>query len=448
MTSMGLRVIMLALCSAVAFSSAFYTSASAVKNLDPKSFEKEVIGGKGVWFVEFYAPWCGHCKNLAPEWKKAAKALDGIVNVAAVDCDQHKELAGKYGVQGFPTIKVFGDNKRSPTDYQGQRTAQAIVDAAVKEASKLAKARMSGKASTGKPSPQEKPKPKSKPSPSSSAVVTLTDDNFDELVLNSGDVWMVEFYAPWCGHCKSLAPEWEQAASELKGQVKLGALDATAAERKASEYGIKGFPTIKLFGPTASSASDAQDYQGPRQASGIVSYALHQLEKLGGGLKVPEITSMSTMQDHCAGKSICVVAVLPHIFDSGAKGRTDYLSQVEGAAKLVRGKPFRFSWVQGGDQNKLEQAFDLTFGYPAVVAISLDKQRYSVMRAAFDSKSIATFLEDIFSGKQSTYPYDNLPAIHTVTPWDGKDAKVDAIVDDDDDDILKELGLGGGSDEL
>ncbi|RHY55903.1 hypothetical protein DYB26_000147 [Aphanomyces astaci] len=449
---MGLRVMMMALCSAVVTSSAFYTSASAVKNLDPKSFEKEVVGGKGVWLVEFYAPWCGHCKSLAPEWKKAAKALDGIVNVAAVDCDQHKELAGKYGVNGFPTIKVFGENKRSPTDYQGQRTAQAIVDAGVKEASKLAKARISGKASSDKPSSaaqdKSKPKPKAKPSPaSSSAVVTLNDDNFDDLVLNSGDVWLVEFYAPWCGHCKSLAPEWEQAASELKGQVKLGALDATAAERKAGEYGIKGFPTIKLFGPTASSASDAQDYQGPRQASGIVSYALNQLEKLGGGLKVPEITSTATLHDHCAGKSICVVALLPHIIDSGAKGRTDYLSQVEGAAKLVRGKPFRFSWVQGGDQSKLEHAFDLSFGYPAVVAISLDKQRYSVMRAAFDSKSIATFLEGIFSGKEATYPYDKLPAIQSVVPWDGKDAKVETVVDDDDDDILKELGLGG-SDEL
>ncbi|KAF0682671.1 Aste57867_25230 [Aphanomyces stellatus] len=442
------RGLMLALVCAMTAASAFYTSASAVKNLDPKSFEKEVVNGKGVWLVEFYAPWCGHCKSLAPEWKKAAKALDGIVNVAAVDCDQHKELAGKYGVQGFPTIKVFGENKRSPTDYQGQRTASAIVDAGVKEASKLAKARVSGKTTTADKGSSEKPKSKPKPSPSSSGsdVVTLTDDSFDDLVLNSGDVWLVEFYAPWCGHCKSLAPEWEQAATELRGQVKLGALDATANEAKAAEYGIKGFPTIKLFGPTATSASDAQDYQGPRQASGIVQHALAKLETLGGGMKVPELTSSKVLADHCAGKAICVISVLPHVIDGGAAARNAYLKEIEGAAKLVRGKPFRFGWVQGGDQSKLEAAFDLTFGYPAVVAISLDKQRFSVMRAAFDSKSIAAYLDGIFSGKQGTYPYDALPTIKTVAPWDGKDAKVDAFVDDDDDDIMAELGLG--KDEL
>ncbi|CAK4662850.1 unnamed protein product [Aphanomyces euteiches] len=440
---MAMRWMTVALSCAVAAGSAFYTSASAVKNLDPKSFEKEVVNGKGVWLVEFYAPWCGHCKNLAPEWKKAAKALDGIVNVAAVDCDQHKDLAAKYGVKGFPTIKVFGENKRSPSDYQGQRTAQAIVDAGVKEATSIIKARVSGKSSD---KPQEKPKAKPSNKPGSD-VVTLTDDSFDDLVLNSGDVWLVEFYAPWCGHCKSLAPEWEQAATDLKGQVKLGAIDATANERKAGEYGIKGFPTIKLFGPTASSSSDAQEYQGPRQAAGIVGYALNKLEKLGGGLKVPEITSTKVLNDHCAGKSICVVALLPHIIDSGAAGRESYLKEVDGAAKLVRGKPFRFSWVQGGDQDKLESAFDLTFGYPALVAISLDKQRYSVMRGAFDSKSIATYLEGIFSGKQATYPYEALPTIRSVTPWDGKDAKVETIVDDDDDDIMKELGLGD-KDEL
>lgn len=61
----------------------------------------------------------------------------------------------------------------------------------------------------------------------SKAVIELTDENFDKTVLNSEDMWLVEFYAPWCGHCKNLAPEWAAAASELKGKVKLGALDAT-----------------------------------------------------------------------------------------------------------------------------------------------------------------------------------------------------------------------------
>lgn len=53
-------------------------------------------------------------------------------------------------------------------------------------------------------------------------VIELTDSNFDSLVLKSEDMWLVEFYAPWCGHCKNLAPHWAQAASELKGKVRRG----------------------------------------------------------------------------------------------------------------------------------------------------------------------------------------------------------------------------------
>ena len=87
---------------------------------------------------------CGHCKSLAPEWKKAAKALDGIVKLGAVDADQHRDLGGRYQVQGFPTIKVFGGNKNAPSDYQGGRTANAIADYAVNELKKIVSSRLGG----------------------------------------------------------------------------------------------------------------------------------------------------------------------------------------------------------------------------------------------------------------------------------------------------------------
>lgn len=90
-----------------------------------------------IQIVEFYAPWCGHCQNLKPAYEKAAKNLDGLAKVAAINCDEdeNKPLCGQFGVQGFPTLKIVrpGAKKGKPAveDYQGPRTAKAIVDAVV-----------------------------------------------------------------------------------------------------------------------------------------------------------------------------------------------------------------------------------------------------------------------------------------------------------------------------
>lgn len=102
-------------------------------------------------------------------------------------------------------------------------------------------------------------------------VVTLTDSNFEKLVLNSEDMWLVEFYAPWCGHCKSLAPHWAAAATELLGRVKLGAVDATVEQVVASKYGIQGFPTIKYFNAGKKDWDSAEDYTGIT----FIQYCLH-----------------------------------------------------------------------------------------------------------------------------------------------------------------------------
>ena len=105
-----------------------------------------VLKSDQLWLVEFFAPWCGHCKALAPEWEKAAKALKGVVRLGAVDADgAGRSLGSQYGVSGFPTIKVFGANKKSPTNYDGGRKAPEIVAYALKAATKLVEDRLGSK---------------------------------------------------------------------------------------------------------------------------------------------------------------------------------------------------------------------------------------------------------------------------------------------------------------
>ncbi|KDN48856.1 thioredoxin-domain-containing protein, partial [Tilletiaria anomala UBC 951] len=103
----------------------------AVVQLNSSNFKKEVLDIEKPTLVAFTAPWCGHCKRLAPEYERAAESLSGVVKFANIDCDEerNKPTCGKYGIQGFPTIKMFPPTKkRIPKDYRGERTAKALAD--------------------------------------------------------------------------------------------------------------------------------------------------------------------------------------------------------------------------------------------------------------------------------------------------------------------------------
>mmetsp|Transcript_29699 Transcript_29699/g.30103 ORF Transcript_29699/g.30103 Transcript_29699/m.30103 type:complete len:441 (+) Transcript_29699:56-1378(+) len=387
-------------------------------------FKSKVLKGEELWLVEFYAPWCGHCKNLAPEWEKAAGTLKGAVKVAAVDATQLESLAQKYQIQGFPTIKVFGEDKKKPTDYQGQRTADAIATEGMKALNQMIRDRKKGKtSSSGGSSSSSGSGSGSKKKAGGSggpAVIELTDMNFNALVMESNDHWIVEFFAPWCGHCKNLAPEYESAASQLKGQVKLGAVDATVHQSIAQRYGVKGYPTLKLF--PAGAKGEPKDYQGPRDAGGIVDYALRTLDEAGVAPSIPQLTNKNVFAEACAetGK-ICAIMFVPHILDADAKTRNGLLDTLGEVAKSFRGKPMSFVWTEAGTQTKLETALGLTFGFPTIAVMSAEKKVFAVHRLSWSLKNIKGFLNGVLSGTERTYQMEEVPKVEKATEWDGKD---------------------------
>jgi protein disulfide-isomerase A6 len=226
--------------------------ASDVVVLDESNFDTIVNGDKHV-FVEFFAPWCGHCKSLAPEYELAATAFKGTsdVVIASVDADQHKSLGGRFGVQGFPTLKFFpkGGDVKKPEDYNGGRTADAIVTFVNEKAGSRARVKKA-----------------------SSPVVVLDNSNFDKVVDGSKHV-LAEFYAPWCGHCKSLAPKYDQLAKLYAGEsdVVIAKIDAdSAAGRPLGErFEVKGFPTLKWF-PKGSTKPEA--YESGREVADFVTF--------------------------------------------------------------------------------------------------------------------------------------------------------------------------------
>ena len=114
--------------SLLSISLQFFSKDTSVIQLNKDNFEKEVIKSDSLWLILFYAPWCGHCRAFHPQFEKLAKSTKGLFKIGAVNCEEERDLAGKYKIDGFPTVLFFGEDKTKTEEYEGDRKADKIVE--------------------------------------------------------------------------------------------------------------------------------------------------------------------------------------------------------------------------------------------------------------------------------------------------------------------------------
>ena len=118
----------LLLLSLLFLSLQFFDKGSKVIQLNKDNFDKQVIDSEELWLILFYAPWCGHCKAFHPEFEKVSKATKGLFKIGAVNCENERDIAQKYKIDGYPTVLFFGDDKTKTEEYEGNRKADKVIE--------------------------------------------------------------------------------------------------------------------------------------------------------------------------------------------------------------------------------------------------------------------------------------------------------------------------------
>ncbi|KAJ1935663.1 hypothetical protein FBU59_005314, partial [Linderina macrospora] len=354
----------------------------------------------------FYAPWCGHCQSLEPEYIRAAKNTVGSAKFFAVNCDEdaNKPLCGEYNIQGFPTIKVFSGKRTKKgrlrnAPYNGERTAAALASHARNAVPNLSK--------------------------------YVTGEELAGAVQGAGGPSAVLL-----SERKKVGSLWKGLSALFAGKIAFWQVPAASPELMAT-YGVKSLPAILVFSdPDTFEVFPDKPQWSPRSKFPAVAKWIRQT--MAGKKSRPilgsveEITSQQDLERLCIAPAdaspvpmVCVIGVVP-LEPEYEESREDHalaikqLTSVLNSQNLVsqhaqeaddddeeEGKegdvglpPLRVSWVNALSPvgMRLRQMFGLSDDLPVVFAVDPRKSASALYRGAFDYAEIQQWAEAAATG--------------------------------------------------
>ncbi|KAI3648870.1 hypothetical protein MP228_006724 [Amoeboaphelidium protococcarum] len=316
-----------------------------ITDLTPEAFEWFVKNNAALAIVEFYSNMCHHCKAFKPHFEQVAKDLISSgeaaefkashyrnVIVGRVDCLDsdagNGELCQENDIFSFPTVRAFTFDGKVIQTFNGAPKAEPFaqwIKSVMKEVGQkyppsqqtmlqplkdpLKPEQLADKESADDVKSLLKTDDNDRIIKSDGQVVVLTDDKLNsfESTIAKGP-WFIEFYAPWCHHCKKLEPVWTKLAQELRDSTRFGKVDCTSNTALCKIHHVKGYPTLLFF----YNGKMVADYRNPRTIEMLKDFALQMSRQIVQKLTdVNQFSKLNSQDTSSIISSVSLVLITP-----------------------------------------------------------------------------------------------------------------------------------------
>ncbi|RLN59896.1 hypothetical protein BBJ29_001907 [Phytophthora kernoviae] len=363
-----------------------FTDSKVVRILTNDNFDSILNATQTVWLVDFYSPWCPHCRQFGPQYEKAANSYAEASNVqfGAVDCTREKDVCNREDIYGYPAVKMY----HAPPDAEEGITMPHVGHIYARDVAKWIEEQLTENGiKSGVDIEQMYPLPKRRSdtkeefkfaepvepthddqaddiklnrlrdagttvlfafedgffmgttvlegeraaqlneeeivayilsvykfeelerggvlsalwssmgasafslmrhdtSPlftKSFQVHSLSTANYDVVLRDKNVVWLIDYYAPWCPHCRHFAPDWDKVANfyAATDRVKVGAVDCTKNQEICNQENINGFPGVKIHHVPADSEASIMMPRGIKNTRVVIGWAEKLMEEHG-----------------------------------------------------------------------------------------------------------------------------------------------------------------------